>query len=192
MIHNAVDLDRIPFVERPDRDLVIVGRMTPGKGIGEALRLARRAGRAIDVVAPVMKNLAESRPYFEREVRPLLDGAGARHIPGLPNDETVRLVGRCRAFLFPLQWEEPFGMTVVESMAAGTPVIAYRRGAMPELIEDGVTGFLCDTPEEMIHALDQVDAIDRRRCRQRVAERFGVERLADDYEALYRRLLAGG
>lgn len=191
VVHNAVDLDGATVGGGEDDALVIVARMTPRKGIADAIRIARRAGRRLIVVAPVVANIRESQRYFETEVRPLLSGSDVEYIPGLPNREVLELIGRCRGFLFPIQWEEPFGMVVAEAMAVGTPVIAYRRGAMPELIRHGETGFLCDTEAEMVAAIGRLDSLDRDRCRRHAELHFGVARMVDEYLALYRRILDG-
>jgi glycosyltransferase involved in cell wall biosynthesis len=189
VIHNAVQRD-IPYGDGAEDRLIIVARMVPRKGIAEAIRLARRASKPLLVIAPVMHNLAESPVYFREVVEPLIDGKTVQYIPALPNDLALREVGRSRAFLFPLQWEEPFGLAVLEAMVTGTPVITYRRGGMIELVEDGVTGFLVDTEEEMLAAIREVDKIDRRRCRERTLARFSIERMVSAYERLYNEILA--
>jgi glycosyltransferase involved in cell wall biosynthesis len=191
VIHNAVHGEDIPQGDGAVDRLIIVARMVPRKGIAEAIRIARRADKPLLVIAPVMHNLAESPVYFHEVVEPLIDGKEIRYTPALPNDLALREVGRSRAFLFPLQWEEPFGLAVLEAMATGTPVIAYRRGGMPELIEDGVTGFLVDTEDEMVVAIREVGKIDRQRCRERTLARFSVERMVSAYERLYNEILAG-
>jgi len=190
VIHNAARAD-IPYGDGAEDRLIIVARMVPSKGIAEAIRIARRAGKPLLVVAPVMHNLAESPVYFREVVEPLIDGKEVQYIPALPNDLALHEVGRSRAFLFPLQWEEPFGLAVLEAMATGTPVVTYRRGGMPELVEDGVTGFLVDSEDEMLAAVREVGKLDRRRCRERTLARFSVERMVSAYERLYREILAG-
>lgn len=189
VIHNAVDTGRIAVGAGDDDSFVIVGRMTPRKGIAEAIRVARRAGVRLIIVGPQVPNLRESRPYFERHIAPHIDGDRVRYIPELPNREVTELVGRCRGFLFPIQWEEPFGMVVAEALAVGTPVIALRRGAMPELIRHGTTGFLCDDEDAMVDAVGRIGEIDRAACRSEAEQRFDVERLLDDYERLYAEVL---
>jgi glycosyltransferase involved in cell wall biosynthesis len=174
-IHNAVRGEDFPS----------------GNGAEERLiHIARRADKPLLVIAPVMHNLAESPVYFRDVVAPLIDGKEVRYIPALSNDLVLREVGRSRAFLFPLQWEEPFGLAVLEAMATGTPVIAYRRGGMLELVEDGVTGFLVDSEDEMLAAIREVGKIDRQRCRERTLARFSVERMVKAYEQFYYEILA--
>ena len=190
VIHNAVHGD-IPYGNGAEDRLIIVARMVPRKGIAEAIGIAQRAGKPLLVIAPVMHNLAESPVYFREMVEPLIDGKEVQYIPALPNNLALREVGRSRAFLFPLQWEEPFGLAVLEAMATGTPVITYRRGGMLELVEDGVTGFLVDTEDEMLAAIREVGKLDRQRCRERTLARFSVEYMVSAYERLYSEILAG-
>jgi glycosyltransferase involved in cell wall biosynthesis len=189
VIHNAVQRD-IPYGDGAEDRLIVVARMVPHKGIAEAIRIARRASKPLLVIAPVMHNLAESPVYFREVVEPLIDGKTVQYIPALPNDLALHEVGRSRAFLFPLQWEEPFGLAVLEAMVTGTPVITYRRGGMLELVEDGVTGFLVDSEDEMLTAIREVSKIDRRRCRERTLARFSIERMVSAYERLYNEILA--
>jgi glycosyltransferase involved in cell wall biosynthesis len=192
VVHNGIEGERIPFVAAPEDRVVLVGRMTPNKGIAEAIRIAREAGERLLLVGPTSRYLPWSVSYFEREVRPHVDGDRVTWIESLPNEEAILAMGRAKAFLFPLQWDEPFGLTVVESMAAGTAVVAYRRGSMPEMIRDGETGFLVDTEEEMVAALRRVPTLDRRRCRAWALSEFGVKRMLDGYEEVFRRVAAKG
>ncbi len=189
VIHNAVDTRAIPIGAGDEDALVIVARMTPRKGIAEAIRVAARAGVRLIIVGPQVANLRESRPYFEEQVAPHIDGDRVRYLPELANREVIALVGRCRGFLFPVQWDEPFGMVVAEALAAGTPVIALRRGAMPEIIRHGTTGYLCDDEDALVDAVGRVHEIDRAACRRDAEQRFDVERLIDDYERIYGELL---
>jgi glycosyltransferase involved in cell wall biosynthesis len=186
VVYNGVDLDRIPFGGKPEEFFLIVGRMTPGKGIAEAISIAEKADVPLLIVGHVTSHLPWSEAYFEKEVKPHIDGVRIKHIERLPRRDLLAVMSRARGFLFPLQWDEPFGMAVVESMAAGAPVLAYARGSMPELIEDGETGYLTRTEDEMIDALRTIDKLDRRRCRAWVEEKFSVERMLDGYERVYR------
>jgi glycosyltransferase involved in cell wall biosynthesis len=186
VIYNGVDVDEIPFNDNPEDFFIIVGRMTPGKGIAEAIRIAEKASIRLVIVGHVTTHLPWSEDYFSKEVKPYIDGKRIRHFERLPFSQLVRWMGRARGFLFPLQWDEPFGMVVVEAMAAGTPVLAYRRGAMPELIKDGETGYLLDHESEMVEALLSFDKLDRKLCRQWVEKQFSVARMVEGYEAIYR------
>jgi len=128
--------------------------------------------------------------YFASEVAPLLDDRKARFHGAVGGDARLAALGRARALLHLVNFDEPFGLSVVEAMACGTPVIASRRGSMPEIIEDGVNGFLVDTADEALAAVERVGELDRRRVRHSVERRFHVDRMADDYIALYRSILA--
>jgi glycosyltransferase involved in cell wall biosynthesis len=185
VVHNAVDLDEICFNDKPEDFFVIVGRMTPGKGIAEAIRVAKRAGVKLLIVGHVTSHLPWSEEYFLKEVKPQIDGDRIRYIERLPYREIVNLMGKAKGFLFPLQWDEPFGLVVIESMAAGTPVIAYRRGAMPELIKNGETGYLVENEDEMVAMTSKTKNLDRERCRAWVAEHFSMDQMVTGYERLY-------
>ena len=126
-----------------------------------------------------------SEAYFLKEVKPQIDHDRIRYIERLPYRDIVDLMGKARGFLFPLQWDEPFGLVVIEAMAAGTPVIAYGRGSMPELIKNGETGYLVRSEDEMVAMACQTEKFDRARCRAWVAERFSINRMVTGYERLY-------
>ena len=190
VIPYGVDVGQVPFDERPENLLVTVGRLVPHKGADRAIAIAKAVGLPLVIVGAVTPYLAESEPYWEERVRPLVDGRFVRHIPHLPNDEVLKLVSRARAFLFPISWEEPFGLVVAEAMVAGTPVIGTRRGSLPEIVEEGVTGFLGETDEELAGLVRRVGEIDRERCRRRASERFSADRMVSDYETLYKTILS--
>ncbi|MGH7796841.1 MAG: glycosyltransferase family 4 protein [Candidatus Binatia bacterium] len=192
VIYNAVDLDEIGFNDNPEDFFIIVGRMTPEKGIAEAIRIAKRAGVKLVIVGHVTTHLPWSEDYFRKEVEPQIDGDQIQYIARLSYHETVDLMGKARAFFFPLQWDEPFGLVVIESMAAGTPVIAYARGSMPELIKDGETGYLVENEDEMAAMSRQSEKLDRARCRAWVAERFSMDRMTTGYERLYEAAVSEG
>lgn len=190
VIPYGVDVARIPFVPEPEHFLITVGRLVPHKGADRAIAIAARVGMPLVVVGAVTPYLAESAPFYEASVRPFIDGRTVIHYPRLPNDEVVRLMGRAKAFLFPISWEEPFGLVVAEAMAAGTPVLATPRGSLPELVAHGVTGFLGETDEELGRFVERLSEIDRAACRRRAEEKFGADRMVSDYEALYTRIVA--
>jgi glycosyltransferase involved in cell wall biosynthesis len=190
VIPYGVDLERIPFVAAAEGYVITVGRMVPHKGADRAIAIARRAGLPLIIVGSVTPYLSDSEPYFQARVRPHVDGRTVIHHPHLSNEEVALLMGRARAFLFPISWEEPFGLVVAEAMAAGTPVVATPRGSLPELVAHGVTGFLGETDEELAAFVGRIGEIDRAACRRRAEEKYSVERMVSDYEALYRRIAA--
>jgi glycosyltransferase involved in cell wall biosynthesis len=188
-IYDGIDLQEIPFNDAPEDFFIIVGRMTPGKGIAEAIRIAKRAKVKLLIVGHITTHLPWSESYFLREVKPHVDGKQIRYIERLPYSQLMKWISRAKGFLFPLQWDEPFGMVVVEAMAAGTPVLSYRRGSMPELVEDGGTGYLLEDEDGFIEALTGIERLSRKRCRQWVEKNFSLERMVDSYERIYRSVV---
>ncbi|HEY1435463.1 MAG TPA: glycosyltransferase family 4 protein, partial [Thermoanaerobaculia bacterium] len=188
VIPYGIDVARVPFSAAPEDYLVTVGRLVPHKGADRAIEIAGRAGLPLVIVGDITPYLADSEPYYEAKIRPRVDGEGVRHVRALPNADVLALVSRARAFLFPISWEEPFGLVVAEAMAAGTPVVATPRGSLPELVEHGVTGFLGETDEQLAGFVGRVGELDRAACRRRAEERFGVDRMVSEYEALYRKI----
>jgi len=182
-IHHGIVLDDFPFQPAPGDDLLFFGRIHPDKGAGEAIAAARASGHGLDLYG-----IVQDGGYHDRDVVPHLDAAIRYHGP-VGGEARVRALGGAKALLHLINFDEPFGLSVIEAMACGTPVIAARRGSMPELIDDGVTGFLVDTPQEALDAIARIDTIDRAACRRAVAERFSVDRMADAYVALYREIL---
>jgi glycosyltransferase involved in cell wall biosynthesis len=183
-IHHGIPIEEFPFDPVGSEDLLFFGRMHPDKGAGEAVRAARAARRRL-----VMAGIVQDSDYFANEVAPFIDGRQVEYSGVLGGADRTRALGKAHALLHLIHFEEPFGLSVIEAMACGTPVIAYPRGSMPELIVHGVTGFLVDSFDEAVAAIERVGEIDRAACRRQVAERFTVERMADQYEALYRQLL---
>jgi glycosyltransferase involved in cell wall biosynthesis len=189
VIPYGIDVARVPFREHPEEFLLTVGRLVPHKGADRAIAIAKRAGLPLVLVGDVTPYLDDSRPFWEQRVKPHVDGRNVRHFRNLPNDEVLGLMAKAKAFLFPISWEEPFGLVVAEAMAAGAPVIATPRGSLPELVEPGVTGFLGETDEELADFVARLSEVDRSACRRRAEEHYGAGRMVSDYEALYRRIL---
>ena len=185
-MYNGLDMAATPFVEQPDDYLVLVARIIPTKGIAEAIRIAKAAGERLHIVGDVNDYVPWTRAYFEEQVKPHLDGDQIKHTPALPNVEVLELVSHAKGFLFPLQGEEPFGMTVLEAMACGTPVITMPRGSMPELVEDGTSGFVVESEAEATAAIPKLASLDRHAVRAHVESRFTHERMVDGYERVYR------
>jgi glycosyltransferase involved in cell wall biosynthesis len=166
--------------------LAFLGRISPEKNPVEAIEIARRAGMTIKIAAKVDR---ADREYFEDCVQPLLAQPHVEFVGEIGTQAVPEFLGRAAALVFPINWPEPFGLVTIESMACGTPVIAYPNGSVPELIDDGVTGFLVNDAAEAARAVRNLPQISRRGCYERFLQRFGAERMANDYLAVYRRLL---
>jgi glycosyltransferase involved in cell wall biosynthesis len=166
--------------------LAFLGRISPEKGPERAIRITQAIGIPLKIAAKVDK---VDRDYFREVVEPLLDHPGIEFIGEINERSKSDFLGEARALLFPVDWPEPFGLAMIEAMACGTPVLAFRRGSVAEIIDDGVTGAIVDTPEEAVQMLPQVLALDRRKVRRRFEERFTVTRMAKDYLQVYRSLL---
>jgi glycosyltransferase involved in cell wall biosynthesis len=184
-VHNAIDVSRHRFFPRSDESpyLAFLGRLSPEKGPHHAIAIAKQTGLTLKMagkVDPVDKE------YFEREIEPLIDGEQIQFLGEANHTQKNQLLGGAIAMLFPITWREPFGLVMIESMAAGTPVIAMRMGSTPEIIVHGKTGYLCDSVEECIQSVGRLAEIDRLDCRDHAADQFGVERMVDGYEAVYR------
>lgn len=184
-VYNGLPLDPYLAVETErDDHLLFVGRISPEKGPTLAIEVAQRVGRLLRIAAKVDPLDLD---YFQHEVEPRL-GEGVDFVGEVGEREKPELFARAAATLFPSDWPEPFGLVMVESMAAGTPVIALRRGAVPEVIVDGVTGFICDDVDDMVAAVARLPEIDPAACRAR-ARQFTDRAMCDRYEAVYRSLL---
>ena len=183
-IHHGIRLDEFPFDAEGSEDLLFFGRMHPDKGAAEAIRVAQSTGRRLDLYG-----IIQDTGYFEREVAPYVDDEQIVYHGPVGGETRIKALGGARALLHLINFDEPFGLSVIEAMACGTPVIAINRGSMPELIDPGHTGLLVASEEEAIAAVGQAATIDRGECRHAVEERFSVEAMADKYIALYERIL---
>lgn len=186
VVHHGLAEDRYALVSEPGAHVAFVGRMTDQKRPDVAIRVARAAGLPIRLGGTIDVGNPD---YFERRVRPLL-GPDATYLGPVDDRAKRALLGAARALLFPIDWPEPFGLVMIEAMAHGTPVIAWNRGSVPEIVEDGVTGFVVASEDEAVAALARIGELDRRQVRRRFEERFTAERMARDYLAIYQRLLA--
>ena len=185
--HNGLALDAATFRERPEGYLAFLGRMSPEKGPADAIRIARQAGLPLLIGAKCREEAEHA--YFAEHVEPFI-GPDVVWLGELTATEKYELLGGARALLFPIAWPEPFGMVMIEAMACGTPVLATARGSVPEVVADGVTGFVRDTPDELIETVGRIGEIDRRACRRRVAERFSADAMTAGYERLVRAELS--
>jgi glycosyltransferase involved in cell wall biosynthesis len=185
---NALDLDAYPVHPHRGDYLLFLGRLSPEKGAHRAIEIAKETGLPLKVAGKMREPL--EREYFETMVRPNL-AWGIEYLGEVSHEEKVELLQNARATLFPIAWEEPFGLVMIESMACGTPVIATRRGAVPEVIEHGRSGIVVDDYREMAAALEAADSLDPMECRRYVEERFSRDRMVADYLAAYERAIAG-
>jgi len=183
-IYNGINTKEIPFYEKPKGNyLLFVGRLHPEKGVAEAVEVAQKTGDDLIILGPPVTG-----EYWDKKVKPYL-GEKIRHIGVVSRKELYEYYGNAKATLVPIQWEEPFGLVMIESMATGTPVIAFCRGSVPEIVADGKTGFIVNTMEEMVEATKKVNAINRNNCRVHIEESFGIKRMIDNYEKAFMRLV---
>jgi glycosyltransferase involved in cell wall biosynthesis len=183
-IHHGIDITQFDFQPAADDTLLFFGRIHPDKGTREALDIAR-AGKKKLILAGIIQDQA----YYDQFVAPHIDNDKVVYIGSVGPDQRNRLLGRASALLHPIQFDEPFGLSVIESMACGTPVIAFDRGSMPELIQNGKSGFLVNTVAEAVEAVTRIDAIDRIYCRRLVEKHFTAERMIREYIQVYEMIL---
>ena len=188
-VYNGIDVNTHPFHPQPENPpyLAFLGRMSPDKGAHLAIEIAQRSGLPLKMAGKIDP---VNMDYFETAVQPHIDGKRIQFLGEANHCEKNALMGGAVATLFPITWEEPFGLVMIESMAAGTPVIGMNRGAAPEVIAHGKTGFVCNTVEECLAALTEVLQLDRKACRNHVTQNFSAARMVDGYEAVYQQLLA--
>ena len=188
-VFNGVPMATYDFVPAvpAEAPLVFLGRIEHIKGTHLAIDIARRAGRRLIIAG----NIPEAhRDYFAREVEPHLDGDRVHYIGPVDDVQKNQLLGSAAAFLMPILWEEPFGIVMAEALACGTPVLGLRRGAVPEVVEHGVTGFVCDTVDQLVACVKDLPAISRQACRDRAQQLFSDEAIVDAYLAVYRQLVS--
>ena len=185
-IFNGVELALYPFVPAvtTDAPLVFLGRLDRIKGAHHAIHVARDAGRALVLAGPRADSGDEAQ-YFEREVAPHIDGERVRWVGPVDDAQKAALLGRAAALLMLVDWDEPFGIVMAESLACGTPVIGFRRGSIPEVVRDGVTGFVVHSADEAVTAVGRLASLSRAAARADAELRFGSDRIVDAYEALY-------
>ncbi len=183
-IHHGVELEQFDFNPSPDDNLLFFGRIHPDKGTQEAIEVARRSGRKL-----IIAGIIQDQDYFDTQVKPQIDDNQVQYIGSVGPAERNRMLRQAYALLHPIYFEEPFGLSVVESMACGTPVIAFNRGSMPELITSGTNGFLVRDVDGAVEAVSQIGSIERALCRGTVEERFSSEGMVDDYLSVYQEIL---
>lgn len=185
-VHHGLPLDLHPFCDRPDGYLAFLGRVSREKRVDRAIAIARRVGMKLKIAAKIDR---DDEPYFRRELEHLFADPLVEYIGEVGGSAKDEFLGRAQALLFPIDWPEPFGLAMIEAMACGTPVIAWRCGSVPEVVDEGVTGFIVDSIDQACAAVERVPTLSRRRCRERFEQRFSVARMAADYLAVYEALL---
>jgi len=189
-IHHGLPRDEFEFEPRAGSYLLFLGRILPGKRPDLAVEIARRAGLPLKMAGKVHPG---EREYFTEQIEPLLERSRdfTDYLGEVGGTLRKELIANARALIFPVEWAEPFGMVMIEAMASGTPVIAFRRGAVPEVLEHGVSGFIVDNVEEAVQAVARIGELDRAQCRRAFDARFTAARMADDYLRVYERIVAG-
>ena len=183
-VYHGIDLDALSLQSAPGRHLVAFGRIHPDKGTAQAIAIARAVGRDL-----VICGIVQDEKYFAEEVEPHIDGERVVYLGSVASERRAEILGSAAVLLHPIDFAEPFGLSVVEAMACGTPVVAYRRGSMAEVIDVGVTGYLVHDVASAVEAIEAATRLDRALVRARAAERFGVDRMVDDYVRVYERVL---
>ncbi len=186
MVYNGIELSDYRFESKKQDYLVYIGRANPDKGPVTALEVARRAG--VDLKMVIKRNEPAEREYFDQEIAPLVNDQ-VEVFENIPHSQKVELLANAMAMIFPIQWPEPFGLVMAEAMACGTPVIAGKWGAAKELVVEGETGFLCNSMEEYLRALDSVTKLDPVRCRKWTQEQFSASIMVSRYEQVFESLL---
>ena len=185
VVHNGVDVSQFTLRTDPDAYVCFLGQFSSSKGPLLAIEAARALGSRLLLAGP-------TNDFYTEHVEPLVDGRSVEYVGWVAGRERDQLLGGARALLYPVQKPEPFGLVQVEAMMCGTPVVAIRLGAVPEIVDDGVTGFCVDSPEELAPAAAQAFALDRRRVRQRAESRFSADRMAREYLQVYEKLVSTG
>jgi glycosyltransferase involved in cell wall biosynthesis len=188
-VYHGLPLELLRFSAHADGGyLAFLGRIAPEKRPDRAIEIAKRSGVPLRIAAKID---AQDRAYFEEHIQPLLNDSLVEFVDEIGDDAKGDFLGQACALLFPIDWPEPFGLVMIEAMACGTPVIAYPEGAVPEIIEEGTTGFLVNNPDEAVRAVSRLGELDRAVIRDRFEVRFSARRMARDYVEIYRRLVEG-
>jgi len=184
-VYHGIDIENFTFNQNPRSYLLFYGRIHPDKGTAEAIEIALRTRRPL-----IIAGIIQDQDYYKSRIEPRLQVPDVTYIGSVGPQERDRLLGNAAALLHPIRFEEPFGLSVVEAMACGTPVIAFVRGSMPEIIQSGTDGFLVATVDEAAQAVQRLDSIDRHHCRQTVQQRFTREIMVNNYIRVYEKILS--
>jgi glycosyltransferase involved in cell wall biosynthesis len=185
-VYHGLPPDEFNFRADPEDYFLFLGRISPEKRVDRAIEIAKKTGRKLKVAAKIDR---VDRYYFNKHIKHLLDQSFIEFIGEVGRADADKLLGGAAALLFPIDWPEPFGLVMIEALACGTPVIAFRCGSVPEVITDGLTGFIVDDVEQAVEAVGKIGQIDRARCRQEFEIRFTDQRMAQDYVKIYEQLV---
>lgn len=181
-VYNGIDTKKFPFGKNPEPHFVSIGRLAAEKGIYEAIMAAKQARVPLKIAGSPNQG-----PYWERKIKPHLSKT-IQYMGLIPYSHVPAFLSRARGFLFPIRWEEPFGLVMIESMACGTPVVAFNRGSVKEVVRHNTTGFVVNTVSEMVAAIRRIDTIKREACVHHVKQHFGIEQMISGYEEIFQRL----
>lgn len=183
-VYHGIKMEEFQFEPHPSDYLLFFGRIHPDKGVHEAIKIAKHCEKHL-----IIAGIIQDQSYYEKHVEPMLQKNKIEYIGSVGPEKRNRLLGNASVLLHPIHFEEPFGLSVVESMACGTPVIAFNRGSMPELIKDGYNGYLVNNVDEAVDAINDLSNIRRIDCRTHVEQNFTIDRMANEYEKVYRKIL---
>lgn len=189
VVPNGLNLAEVPFQDKKEDFLVTAGRIVPDKGIKESIEIAKRLKKKLIIVGHVSKKVPRSLEYFEKNVSKEIDNLFVIHYPELSHKDLLKLFARAAAFIFPIQWAEPFGLVMIEALACGTPVIALNKGAVPEVVQHKKTGFICQNLDEMVAVFQEIPKIKPADCRAAVQKRFSIEKIAKEYLKIYAKAI---
>jgi glycosyltransferase involved in cell wall biosynthesis len=184
-IYHGIKLEKIPFENYPEDFLAIVGRISQQKGIKEAIDITKKLGTKL----VIMGSHGENDPYWENDIKPQIDGKQIIYKGFITQKETFEIVKKAKAYILPLQWEEPFGLTMIEAMACGTPAVVFDRGSAKEVIDNGKSGFVVQNEQQMIDAIKDINKINRKSCREWVENNFTIDKMTENYEKVYEKIL---
>ena len=184
-VYHGLPSNLFRFQEQEGKYLAFLGRISPEKRVDRAIAIAKQAGIPLKIAAKIARPDLE---YYEKEIKNLMDDPLVEFIGEIGDEEKSDFLGNALATLFPIDWPEPFGLVMIESMACGTPVIAYENGSVPEIIDEGLSGFIVNSQKEALQAIDRLHTINRKACRETFERRFSVNRMTRDYVAVYEKM----
>jgi glycosyltransferase involved in cell wall biosynthesis len=187
-IHHGLPPESLAFHAEPGKYLAFLGRISPEKRVDRAIEIARRAGMPLKIAAKIDK---ADREYYETTIKPLMNDPNVEFIGEISEEQKSQFLGNAYAYLFPIDWPEPFGLTMIEAMACGTPTIAFRCGSVPEVMHEGLTGFIVDHMDEAVAAVEKIATIERTACRAVFDKQFTAAHMAENYIYLYQSMVAG-